>query len=276
MVDSNYGNLSFNGPSNHLSGEEWSVVDRFDSSFWSGREVSYYFDNVRLDEVVQVSFQMLERTTPFYNYASYVPNIIVHGQRIISGEISVNFKRDGYIFSLINMLKTGDPNGLWDEFGPKSPTPTPRNDWSIGANPSNSALSLKSGSLSSSQIKKMVQEQYQKEINSSDGGSFGTDINSSGGMFSTRKLGFDINIIFGADLKDELALRYDGNSGAYADIVRVPSQQISDNIATGLKIVGASISGKGRTITDDGRAVMETFTFMARNIQVINPEEFGS
>ena len=55
MTDSNLGPLTFNYPSTPLSGEEWRVVDRFDSSYWSGRDVCYYFNNIKLDEVIQLT-----------------------------------------------------------------------------------------------------------------------------------------------------------------------------------------------------------------------------
>lgn len=276
MVDSVYGNTSFNYPQNPLSGEEWSVVDRFDSSYWSGREVVYYFDNVRLDEVIQLSYQVVERATPFYGYASYVPDVIVHGQRLISGEISMNFKRDGYIFSLLNLLRSEDPGEIWSNLGNTRDLTGKKSDWGNSSSPSAAASSLKSGELSPAQLKQVVQERYLQEINSSQSNNYPAVVQTTGGLYATRKKGFDINIIFGADLRSELALRYDGNSGAYADIIRVPSEQVSDNIATGVKIIGASISGKGRTISDDGRPVAETFTFTARDLVVLNPQDIDS
>jgi len=276
MVDSSYGRSSFNYPQNPLSGEEWSIVDRFDSSYWSGREVVYYFDNVRLDEVIQLSYQVVERATPFYGYASYVADVIVHGQRLISGEITMNFKRDGYIFSLLNLLRSEDPGSIWANLGQASDQTGKKTDWGNNTSPSAAAASLKSGSLSPAQLKKVVQERYQQEIGSGSASNYPSVVETAGGLYATRKKGFDINIIFGADLRSELALRYDGNSGAYADIIRVPSEQVTDNIATGVKIIGASISGKGRTISDDGRPVAETFTFTARDLVILNPEDIDS
>lgn len=278
MTDSNLGPLTFNYPSTPLSGEEWRVVDRFDSSYWSGRDVCYYFDNIKLDEVIQLTWQAFEKVTPFYGYASYIPDALVHGQRLISGEISMNFKREGYMFSLLNLVKTTRPEDVWVTTKNKkgNPIDTSVSDWGISSSPSAAAASLKTGELSPAQVRKLVQEQYQKEISSSNSSKFPAVIEARAGMYETRKGGFDINIIFGADLRNELALRYDGNSEAYADVIRVPSEHIGDNVATGIKLIGASISGKGKTIGDDGRPILETYSFMARDIRILNVEDLDS
>jgi hypothetical protein len=60
----------------------FKLVDQFDSSYWSGTELEVYANNILLDSV-QVSYQVYERTQPYWGYASYIPDRIHHGNRLI-------------------------------------------------------------------------------------------------------------------------------------------------------------------------------------------------
>ncbi len=75
----------------------WRVVDRYDTSYYTGLDVRVVLGNTVLDEVVGLSFEVVENVTPLYGYASYTFDRAVRGTRVVRGQFTINFKRSGYI-----------------------------------------------------------------------------------------------------------------------------------------------------------------------------------
>jgi hypothetical protein len=82
----------------------WQVVNEFGSSYFSGLDVSVYFGDIFVDEVVQISFGETENVKPIFGYASYVFDCVAHGARIVQGTFAINFKDAGYIPTMLGFL----------------------------------------------------------------------------------------------------------------------------------------------------------------------------
>lgn len=265
--------------------EEWKIVDKFDSAYWSGLDVHVYANNILLSEAIQVSYMISEQIRPYYGYASYSADKIHHGSRIIQGEVSLNFKKDGYLFSLLHSIRTQDPRNVWlrqnnetlavpDRAVPIEYKNTPYGPtlWE----------QLKTEGISRTTANDMVEKYKASQL-----GSLGSTpiIQQSAGLFETTPNGFDLNIIFGANLNAEQSLRWidgedyslDSSTGQYAE-GRVVEDPTGGSIAyTGLKIVDVHIGGLARTIGDDGRPIIETYTFLAKDIVILkNVDSFNA
>jgi len=261
--------------SNQAGGENWRTVDRFDSSYWSGLDVSYFAENVQLEEVIQLSFQIMEHVVPYYGYADYVAHSVIHGQRVVTGELSMNFKRDGYIYSLMDIIRKTQAGSVWlpNNSNKDGPVDASYHPW--GLSQQNAAAdTLKSGMLGGNQTKAIVQEMYQRELlGAPTKGKYNATVRQDIGMFETREGGFDINIIFGARIRSEMMLRFDANNEVYTDSTTLTGRRKDFRVATGLKLVGVSISGASRMISDDGRPIVETYPLLAKDVRVLSIDD---
>jgi hypothetical protein len=83
---------------------QWAIVNEFDSSYYSGLDVSVYFNQIFVDECIQIQFSEMEQVRPIYGYADYTYRHVVHGTRIVQGTFTINFKDAGYIPKMLDML----------------------------------------------------------------------------------------------------------------------------------------------------------------------------
>jgi hypothetical protein len=256
--------------------EDWKIVDKFDSAYWSGLDAQVYFNNVLINEAIQVSYVVSEQIRPYFGYASYVANRIHHGARIIQGEITMNFKRDGYLFSLLQLIRAQDQNIIRNT--PKQAyNPSPEKKMPVS--PMNDVLGIDlwegilTDGLPADVARNMVSKN--KILSENAVNSTASPIQTTKGIFETKLYGFDINIIFGSNLNAGRALRWigaddyslDSLDASYGDgwVVQNEDGVIT---STGIKLVGVSLGGLAKTINDDGRPLVETYSFQARNIEI--------
>lgn len=83
----------------------WVVVNEWRSAYYSGLDVSMYFNEVYMDEIVQLQFQEVEQARPLYGYADYVFRKISRGSRLVQGTFTINFKESAYIPKLLAVLR---------------------------------------------------------------------------------------------------------------------------------------------------------------------------
>jgi hypothetical protein len=264
--------------------EEWKIVDKFDSAYWSGLDVQVYADNILLEEAIQLNYYITEQVRPYYGYASFVPDRMHHGSRLIQGELSMNFKRDGYLFSLMQHLKVTDPS----ESGlpPQAPVRLERGG---SARPPLPYVPTTWGPSSLEKLKDVdpniardLVERYRAAASEQVVNEKPPMIPSNRGIFETRPEGFDLTLIFGANLKSSMILRYlDGNSYSVeshdsnlADgaVIQDAATQKGIIAGTGIRLVGVSILGIGRSVNDDGRPIIETYSFQARDVVILTPQ----
>lgn len=278
--------MDYNGfsrqPNNH---EEWKLVDQFNSAYWSGLDVQIYANNILLTEAIQVNYIVTEQVRPYYGYASYIPDRLYHGSRIIQGELSLNFKRDGYLFSLLDLLRNQREENVWL---PTSPPSKEASNSMSEIRPPNPYTTNAWGPQSVSKIKGIIDPKVAKDLvdrkkaatnEATVNSRYEANVPSRAGMFETKTEGFDINIIFGANLNSGMTLRFlsddsyiaDGVDSGFADgaVLQTDANKQGIVASTGIKLIGISIMGLARSINDDGRPIIETYTFQARDVQIL-------
>jgi hypothetical protein len=260
------------------SQSEWKLVDSFDSTYWSGQDVKVFANDIFIDEAIQINYQIMEQARPYYGYASYYPNRIHHGSRIITGELSYNFKKNGVIFSLLNLLKSQTSVSSVIDGRPPEAYITPQ--W--GGNP---AQKIKSGQLSTSQLSDFIASQ--KAGTSFDSPATqgpplpqNNSLTNNRPLFQTTIEGFDLSIVFGGNINSAKVLKLlDGDvslqpHNSYAEGATIQAQE--EILQTGIVLSGVSIIGLAKSIADDGRPIIETVTFQARNIDLLSNTKLGN
>lgn len=264
---------------NNTTHEDWKVIDKFDSTYWSGLDSQVYFDNILINEAIQLSYVVSEQIRPYFGYASYVANRIHHGARIIQGELSMNFKRDGYLFSLLRTIQSQERGSLETSNSsisvgePEKQFPVKPFEGSFAAQIWDS---LNNTGLPGNTAKEIVKKG--KKLNEGDVNRVRPTIVKSESIFETRLDGFDIHITFGSNLSAARSLRWIGSDeydlqgiDAQYGEGRVVQEPAGILASTGLKIKGVSIGGVAKTINDDGRPLIETYSFQAKDIEILHP-----
>jgi hypothetical protein len=69
--------------------------------YFSGVDISFFFGNNYIDEIVSFECEVQEKVMPVYGYASYTPDRIVQGSRIVRGSFCINLRPGDYFHELL-------------------------------------------------------------------------------------------------------------------------------------------------------------------------------
>ncbi len=78
--------------------------------YFSGIDAEIYFEDIYIDETVQISFTVQQQSLPLYGYNSYVFDDIALGSRIVQGQFTINFTKSNYMYQVLDTL-AGMRNG---------------------------------------------------------------------------------------------------------------------------------------------------------------------
>lgn len=264
--------------------ENYKLVDEFSTTFWSGLDVQVYAGNIWLKDCLQVNYQILETVRPYWHYSHYVPSRLHHGTRMIQGELSLNFTRDSYLFAVLQRLATQGP--LATEHGPNLSVPTNVDGTQTGDpilynvypwGPQTGRKVLTEEMTADQRLQFVLQRKKAMDQERLALAKSRPLIPQFQGLFETGPGGFDLNLVFGAYLSRPLSLRYAASEDNYfLDGATFPDMRANPGpLGTGLKIVGVDIQGKAKSISDDGRPLVETYTFLARDVRILVPEDIA-
>lgn len=257
----------------------WKTVDQYFSTYWSGLDARIYANKVLLDEIITLQFSTQEPVMPLYGYHSYTYESTVRGARRIQGAFTINFKRESYIFDLLNTLTK-------DKRLPKDVAKSFRETQAFrSALEGTATLETFLGLATGSSAKKDAQgrttvdpELVVKAAQDFERAIWGIQRNTHGAtsvkgvsqsemsrlQFNSPKFGtpdgFDINIQFGS--VDPKKLPRQTYTGQTLD----PDQKINVAVATTKRILGVEIVGIDIMVDDSGRPVLEQYSFIAREI----------
>lgn len=78
--------------------------NNIDVRYFSGIDAEIYFEDVFIDETVQIAFNVQQQALPLYGYNSYVYDDIALGSRIVNGQFTINFTRSNYMYQVLDTL----------------------------------------------------------------------------------------------------------------------------------------------------------------------------
>lgn len=95
--------------SNMLNGpkrvdKKYTATELQSFSYYSGSQISIWFGDIWVDDILQISWQYEQGKRPIYGYASQYFDAVAKGQILIQGNFTVNFREKGYISYILNNL----------------------------------------------------------------------------------------------------------------------------------------------------------------------------
>lgn len=241
--------------------DRFKSVDSFKTAYWSGIDVSMYCGDVWIDDALQFGIQAVEQVNPYYGYAEYSPSRMHHGVRIFTGEFTVNYKHSNYIFAVLEEITRNKDSNTGGHLN----LPINYNS-AIGAgtvvnnpSPEDTVKSYMDFAKNYSKMREAQNSGAQKALNSLTI----PQMTPFGPMFKGPKKGFEITVLFGAQLNTSLILDFDSDGYSPAN---PPTKNQTPGPATGFRLIGVSLTGSNLMINDSGQPVMETYNFMARGV----------
>jgi hypothetical protein len=81
--------------------ERYIEYQLFPEDYFSGCDISVYFGDIWVDEIVSLTFSLVEQVQPIYSYNSKTYNDVARGNRIIQGTFRINFREARYLTSIL-------------------------------------------------------------------------------------------------------------------------------------------------------------------------------
>jgi hypothetical protein len=79
-----------------------SYSTHYPVEYFSGIDVSIFFGEEYIDEINNFEFTLREVCMPVYSYASYTPNRIINGSRLVTGSFQINMRPGNYLHEILN------------------------------------------------------------------------------------------------------------------------------------------------------------------------------
>jgi len=236
-----------------------TVVDEFNSAYWAGVDVSIFFNDMYIDDIVNIQYQISENVLPLYSYGDYTYRSVARGSRIIQGSFSINFKRSFYIPLVLKELrdienaapgrgtKTSDKmkSSVLSQF-PTTPEEI------LGASRHNST-----GGFNYAILDEIRQKNIEKFWEAEDQSVKPSVRNSNAPLYNGGRNGFTIYIKYG-DIKL--------NDNGRAVFGRIGMGLPSKDAGTIEALDGVQINVAGKSIDDSGRNILEIYSFIARDL----------
>jgi hypothetical protein len=254
--------------------DQYRLLDDYGNGYVSGTDVDIYIGNIHITTAIQWNWATNENTRPYYGYADYVPSKINHGSRVIQGELSLNLQN----FSMFHKLI--------DSFN--STTPIDTNMDNVKTSYTNNFKETPVLDLTVNQVPKITSNSsgasvaaYVKAFKSQRNfGSLTNDTNVSAAIPNDRGIWelprskkFDVTIVFGGIIKDSLQIKYDHGTEGF-EMIRAEPTKRSAQVATGMRFIDVEFMSCATNIGDDGRPIIQTYQWLARDIQVVTANQF--
>lgn len=76
----------------------------YPEEYFSGADVTIYFNDVFMDEITGLSFKLEEKVTPQFGYASKTWDWVLRGKRFVQGYFKMSFREAGYLFTVLDHI----------------------------------------------------------------------------------------------------------------------------------------------------------------------------
>lgn len=74
-------------------------------SFYSGSQITVWFGNILIDDIVSIQWQRMQNKRPIYGYASQKFDAVAKGTVLIQGNFVVNFRQSGYLSLVMGKIE---------------------------------------------------------------------------------------------------------------------------------------------------------------------------
>lgn len=82
------------------------TVDLFrnNNRYFSSNDGAVYFEDLYIEDINQIAFQMNQNVLPLFGYNSYTFDDLAVGNRIVSGQFAINFTEANYLYDVLDTL----------------------------------------------------------------------------------------------------------------------------------------------------------------------------
>ncbi len=80
-------------------------IRTFDQDFFSGSQAMIYIGDVWVEDINHFEFSVSQSKQPIYGYASELFDGVSHGNVLVQGSFSINFKESGYLWLVLQRYK---------------------------------------------------------------------------------------------------------------------------------------------------------------------------
>lgn len=244
-------------PSNPIPGRNratYVVTDQYNSRYYSGEDISIYFNDIYLDDVQSLQYQVTENVLPIYGYSSYSYSFAARGNKIIQGSFTINFKRSFYIQEILNKITEEEASSKLTE---------------------KQKDVLKSGVGHSSTLEEIL-----AQIRSNKGEKINTDVLDN---IAQEKEKYFWPKVASRARSEDAPMFQEGMDQGFTIFIKYGELPISKNafsvkkngedsplpkasIGTIQAIRGVQITSCGTILADDGRPILETYSFLGKDI----------
>ena len=85
--------------------KNYKSTDLQQFSYYSGSQISVWFSDIWVEDIMSIRFSYNQEKRPIYGYASQYFDAVAKGQVIIQGDFTINFRERGYISYIVNSIK---------------------------------------------------------------------------------------------------------------------------------------------------------------------------
>jgi hypothetical protein len=231
----------------------------YPEEYFSGADVSIYFGDAWVDEIVSINYSLMEYVQPIFGFNSYTYDAAPRGARLVTGNFRINFKESYYLHKIISEASILDGIGSngEDPWKSYSADRVEADELVLNKTISNSSdlrellNQVNDGKLTKEQllnVAKRIQDSiWEKKT-------FQTEADGGSPFFNQPKRGFSIAVLYGS--------RFSSISGRsdYNRIFDLPA-------STNYTISGVQLTGVNHIITPDGTPVYEDYSFIARDLE---------
>lgn len=254
--------------------EKYRLLNQANEGYWSGIDGDLYFGNVHINNCSQFNWVVNETTRPYFGYADYVAAKINHGMRIVTGEITLNFQNFASIHTLIDMLnkRSGDSDSFdLDNIKNNYKTGIKETPIVTKQTKQNPKIDINSSAGSINDYVKAFKNQ--KELDNISQQNYSTAIPTNKGVFEMdRDKKFDAILLFGGNIDGSLLLQHDHASDKFG-LKDKQDKKNSLYVATGIRFIDFELMNCATNIADDGRVIMQTYQWMAKDIGIIRANQ---
>lgn len=228
----------------------------YPEDYFSGSDISIYFGDVWVDEVVTLSFALMEYVQPLFGFNSYTWDAVSRGARIVQGTFRINFREANYLNKIL-MAQAATQNDL--EYWRRHPAERV----SIDEFDNSILLYLNDPEGMREQLKYKTKEELAKIAAELEKRNYNPSITTKDNdphFFKNYRKGFqkgfDIVVLYGS------TTQFVAKKKEYEQRFLIPS-------AAGYKIKNIQLNGLSQDIAPDGTVIYENYSFIAQDLEPI-------
>ena len=255
----------------------------YDNEYYTSSQAALYIGDVLIDEVVSLQYQQIHQKTPIYGYASQLFDATSAGHILVQGQLSINFKEQGYLWAVLRRWHNIDTQSLLDtdKSDPKK-RQLAKLDHALTKNKIGDRRGFGGrpiiGRNGTRVSRATIEQVVNGDISKTDRNKFYQSLagystfdvrNPKDKAFEDIVEAFEDEIWTTEDNKELLKqmrnptnLHFDGFD-AFITFGNYANKKANHTVT---KIVGIRLTSVGKTITIDGRPITEEYSWIARQI----------